>query len=129
MSQPHGHGFRATGFVHRAFVPQSGKVAFLTIAVPGKQKEQKIEMRTFDGEMIRRVGGLAVGEEVTVTAGVESTKLTNKAKQHVEIDGRAAWILALTIRTLEVEEKAKPDSAAPKGMSVGEQSKVDGVDW
>ena len=94
MSREHGHGFRATGFVHRAFVPPSGKCAFLTIAVPGKQKEQKIEMRTFDGEMIRRVGGLAVGEEVTVTAGVESTKLVNKARQPVEVDGRAVWVLA-----------------------------------
>ncbi len=129
MSATRGHGFRAVGFVDRVFIPPSGKVAFLTVAVPGRQKEQKIELRTFDKEdMIPRVRALGVGETVIVTAGIDSNKLINKAKQEVEVDGRAVWCMTLVIRTLEVEG-AEKKADAPKGQSVEEQSKSDGVDW
>ncbi len=131
-----GHGVRVCGFVERAFVPPSGKCAFLTVAVPGRPKEQKIEMRTFDKEdLIPRIKALGVGQIVTVTAGIESNKLTNKARQEVQVDGRTAWVMVLTIRTLAVEgeaEKAKePEKtqAAPKTLDWEEEDKKNGIDW
>ncbi len=100
--------------------------------MPGRQREQKIELRTFDADRIARVGELGVGETVTVTAGVESNKLTNKARQEVQVDGRAVWCMVLTIRTLAVEGEqsgTSGESEKPKPLSLDEQSKKDGVDW
>lgn len=113
-----GHGFRAVGFVERAFVPPSGKCAFLTVAVPGRKSEQKIEMRTFDSETIAQVKSLGVGETVMVTAGVESNKLTNKAKQEVQVDGRTAWVMVLVIRTLRVQGAKPQTTAKPSDLPV-----------
>jgi hypothetical protein len=132
-----GHGFRAVGYVEKKFVPPSGKVAFLTISVPGWRGDQKIEMRTFDADMIVEVGALGVGQTVTVTAGVESNKLLNKAKQAVSVDGRDVWTMALTIRTLKVEGDGrqqslgtKPEDATPKSdAEKAADKREDSVDW
>lgn len=114
-----GAGFRIVGFVDKAFVPPSKKVAFLTVAVPGNGKEQKIECRTFDGEMIRQVGALGVGETVHVTGRIEKEVLRYK-REDVLAGGKPAWVIALTIREIQVQGATARPLTQPADGAKGE---------
>lgn len=106
-----GAGFRIVGYVVRRFVPPSGKVAFLTLDVPNsKGKNNKIELRTFESDMITEVGALGDGMTVQVTGSIDVECLKDKSKKDVQIDGRAKWVPALTIKALKIE----PSSVKPK---------------
>jgi hypothetical protein len=125
VSWDRGAGFRVTGAVVRKFVAQSGKVAFLTLAVPGNKGETKIDVRSFDVLVIEEIGGLGAGQTVQVTGNVDSQKLTTKAGADVMVDGYAKWVPALTVKAIKVEGSSiapaandgapPPNSAADKG--------------
>lgn len=110
-----GAGVRICGFVANKFVARSGKFARLTIAYPGRRAaEDKTDVRSFEHDVISRIAEIGVGETVTVTAGIDREKLTNKAREAVMVDGREAYTIALTIRTLKVEDGAASSPSAPK---------------
>lgn len=125
MSWERGAGFRITGAVVRKHVAQSGKVAFLTLGVPGNKGETKIDVRSFDVLVIEEIGSLGVGQTVQVTGNVESQKLTTKKGDDVLVDGYAKWVPALSVKKIDVEGSSRapaptggapaPNSAADKG--------------
>lgn len=113
MSFEPGAGFRICGYVVRRFVPQSGKCAFLTLDVPnGRGKNAKIELRTFEHDLIVEVGALGDGQTVQVTGGIDMEALKDKARNDVKVDGRAVWKPALTIKAIKIEASSvKPKLA------------------
>jgi hypothetical protein len=112
MTFEHGAGFRICGAVVRRFVAPSGKVAFLTLGVPGPRGEVKHELRTFKEDLIVEVGSLGVGQIVQVTGSIDNERLTDKSRKEVTVDGRAAWVTKLTIKAIAVEGVSK--ASAPK---------------
>lgn len=99
--------------VRKPFVAPSGKFARVTLATPGRSGEKKTDVRAFDGEIIREIADLGVGQTVRVTGDVDSEKLTNKAKQEVVVDGYTAWQTVLTARWLQVEGSSKAPPPEP----------------
>lgn len=112
MNFERGAGFRICGAVVRRFVPPSGKCAFLMLATPGKKGEVKHELRAFDYDLIVEVGSLGVGQTVQCTGSVDNEPLKDKAKNDVQVDGRAAWVPKLTIRAMTVEGSSKAPAIA-----------------
>lgn len=102
-----GAGFRIIGFVERKFVPPSGRCAFVTVSVPGKSKDQKLELVTFD--KIEDVGSLAIGATVQLRGHIGITTPKTKARDDVTVDGRSLWIPQLIVTDVAVQE-SKPAS-------------------
>ena len=102
-----GAGWRICAVVERVFAAPSGKFAEMTLAYPDRGKTAKSKVCAFDAEMVQRVASIGQGETVQVTGGFWNTKLTNKAKQPIQVDGRDVYDTKLVIRTLTVEGAAK----------------------
>lgn len=120
MNSPQGAGFRASGSVYKAFVPQSGKCAFLTVEFTNDRgRVTKLETRTFDATVIQQVRSLGQGEVVEVTGSIESEVAKDKAKQDVSVDGRLLWIPMLKLKSVKVDGAAKAKAAAPVDLDDG----------
>lgn len=107
MSWERGAAFRIVGAVVRRFVPDSGKCAFLTLAVPGVRGEVKHECRTFDLLIVEEIRGLGVGQVVQVSGRLDREAVKNKKREPVIVDGREAWAPALTIAKLDIEGSSR----------------------
>lgn len=107
-----GAGFRITGVVERKWIANSGKMAELTLAFPDRGKTSKVKVVAFK-DMVARVSEVGQGQTVQVTGGFWDTKLTDKAKNPIQVDGRDVYQLKLTIRTLVVEGEAPPALGEP----------------
>ncbi len=129
MSWQHGAGFRVCGVVVRRFVPPSKKCAFVTVEAPGDRgTPKKIDMRTFAADIIAEVDGLGEGQIIEVTGTIDMESLKDKAKNPVNVDGRAKWCPALTIRALKIEAssvKPKIEPAWDDAAISGPQAKDD----
>lgn len=121
MSWERGAKFRVIGYVERSFVPPSGKCAFVTLAVPGRNKDQKLEFVAFDHDAIVACGALGKGQTVQIRGNIGSQALKNKAKQDVEVDGRTVWTSRLEAVTIDVQgEKSKPAPTGTAGKPLSE---------
>lgn len=108
-----GIGFRATGVLTRAFVPTSGKCAFVTLEVAVEDRMRKHEMRAFDAHVVSALSSAPTGSIVTLTGVVDCEALKDKVKNDVQADGRTVWVEKLTVKAVKVERSAKPAPQAP----------------
>lgn len=127
---PEGAGVRITGFVERKFTPPSRKCCFVTVSFPGEMpgKRTKVDVVAFS-ENVEAADALGQGEKVTITAGLGNKKLTNKAKQDVEVDGRAVWTIQLVVRSIKTEGTKQAPPAPKEPPKPGAQLPGDTVDW
>jgi hypothetical protein len=117
-----GAGFRVCGAVTREpFCRDTfGRV---TIAVPGKRGETKIDLVTFDAGVIAEMRGLGVGMTVQVTGSIEMEAVKDRTKEKVLVDGYPKWVPLLVAKRIDVEGSSrKPaekldvnDAASVKG--------------
>jgi hypothetical protein len=131
VSWSRGANFRAIGYVERTFVPPSGKCAFLTLSVPGRSSDQKLDLVAFDDALIVIVGALGKGQTCQVRGNIGSQCLKNKAREDVQVDGRSVWMSRLEITSVDVEgAKDKPAPAGtPRGADPAADKREDSVDW
>jgi len=102
--------FTAVGAVVRKFLPESGKIAFLTLEIAGERRAEKHEFRCFDRALIGDINSLGAGMTVRISGVVQSEVMKNKAREDVVVDGRPAWVDKLTIKRMDIEGSSKPAS-------------------
>lgn len=115
-----GSGFRICGTVLRKRIPDSRKIAFLTLNVERQRSSVKLDMRTFDRGLIDDIGALADGQLVEVTGAIDIEPLKDRAGHEVKVDGYNKWSPALTVKVLRVHEASRspgpvnqPDPSGP----------------
>lgn len=122
MSWERGAGFRVVGAVVRApFVRD--KFARVTLGVPGRSGETKIDVVSFDASVIGDIAALGVGQTVQVNGSVEMEAVKDKTKEKVLVDGYPKWVPLLVAKKVDVEGSSikpapsgpAPNSAADKG--------------
>jgi len=112
-----GSGFRVCGTVLRKRIPDSRKIAFLTLNVERPRSSVKLDMRTFDRGLIDDIGSLADGQLVEVTGAVDIEPLKDRSGHEVKVDGYNRWFPALTIKVLRIHGASRP--AAPSEPDPG----------
>jgi hypothetical protein len=116
MNWERGAGFRVVGFVDKVWSNPAGTVASLTVAVPGRSgREDKLDLKSFDGAIIAQIKNLGAGQTVQVVGGISKEVLKWK-REDVLVGGKSAWVILLTIKSIAVQgADAKSDTkAAPK---------------
>lgn len=86
----------------------------LTIGVPGRRGEKKIDVVSFDAEVIGDMRALGIGQTIAVTGGIEIEAVTNRAKEKVLVDGYAKWVPLLVAKKITVEGASVKPAAPPK---------------
>lgn len=105
-----GSGFRICGTVVRTRIPESRKVAFLTLDVARPRSSVKLDMRTFDRGIIDDIAVLVAAQLVEVTGTIDIEPLKDRAGNEVKVDRYNKWFPALTIKVLREAVPSRPAS-------------------
>jgi single-stranded DNA-binding protein len=84
--------------------------AFSLRPPPVDGRSSIIDVVAFDAAVIAAVGLAQEGDAVSVVGHLGSKKLTNKAKEEAQIDGRVVWILQVVADSVEMA--SEPGGAA-----------------
>jgi len=109
-----GAGFRIVGAVVRKYVGPTGKFASLVLSTPGRSGgEAKHDLVAFDAEVIDQIHQLPLAAAVQVTGNIDNTKLVDKQRNDIKVDGFVKWIPRLVIKKVTTVGPPPKNMTAP----------------